>query len=344
MTKLAFVTDTVIDIKSFTVFGMNAKPNSRSPIGFFGTGLKISIAVLCRLGCKVSVYIDGVEHEFYTKTTSFRGKEFGVVRMKKRKGVLSNWQYQEMPYTTELGKNWEPWQVYRELESNTRDEGGSTYLLDDLYSFKEEDLSGKTIIVVEEPEVVKCYNDRDEIFHPEAQRESISGEEVQIIEGSSRFIYYRGMRVLSLYKPSHLTYNIVSEQRLTEDRTLYNHDALAVIKNFIMESEDRGLLNRIAGLSKDVWWEGFIDFDMSYFTASPTFFNVIQTREKKGKPVLPRMALYYENNSPEAREDPKMEVTLRKSVWMSLMRELQMSVKGPEAHQFCGILTEKFGS
>lgn len=168
MRYLAFVTEGAIDIRSFTTFGFNAKPNTTSPIGFFGTGLKIATAVIARLGGGMTVILDGVHHEFYTKETDFRGKMFDLVRMRKRNGIMSNWQYREMPYTTELGKNWEPWQIFRELESNTRDENGETFIIDDTdptgKSFLNDPHHGKTVIIITEPSIVKSYDEKDTFF------------------------------------------------------------------------------------------------------------------------------------------------------------------------------------
>lgn len=322
MKHLVFVTDTIIDIKAFTMFGMNAKPNSISPIGFFGTGLKISIAVLCRLGCKVRVLIDGVEHEFYTKKTNFRGKDFDVVRMRKRNSVLSSWRYQEMSYTTELGKNWEPWQVFRELESNTRDENGSTILTDEAYS-KPDKYKGKTVIIVDEPLVIDCYHLRDEIFLRDDLEEKFSNTKVQVFNQPSKYLYYRGMRVLDLPLTSAFTYNILADQRLTEDRTLYSHSALWAVRDIIMSSEDRDFISGIIKLDPEKFWEGKLDFDDSWSMGGATFISVVSEHKDNGLRILPRVQTYYERYFPAEDRDPEVTVTKKRSEWFKIAKLLE---------------------
>jgi hypothetical protein len=46
MTSLVFRTPGVLDLRALTTFGMSSKPNSTSPIGIFGTGLKYAVAVM----------------------------------------------------------------------------------------------------------------------------------------------------------------------------------------------------------------------------------------------------------------------------------------------------------
>ena len=116
----------LIDLRAFTTFGINAKPNTNSPIGYFGPGLKYAIAVLVREGLKVTVWIGTEPHEFYCEPSNFRGKDFSLIRMRRQRGVTRKWMATDLPFTTELGKNWKLWMALRELHSNTLDENGLT--------------------------------------------------------------------------------------------------------------------------------------------------------------------------------------------------------------------------
>ena len=345
MKHLAFVTDGAIDLRSFSTFGFNSKPNTTSPIGFFGTGLKISTAVIARLGCKMMVLVDGVQHEFYTKETDFRGKTFDVVRMRKRKSLMARWQYQEMPFTTELGKNWEPWQVFRELESNTRDENGQTFVVDDEdphgMSFLNDDHKGKTVIIIDEPSIVECYYEMDKIFLPEGLTERAGNDRVQVLNQPSQHLYYRGMRVIDLPLPSALTYNILSEQRLTEDRTLYSHSALWEIRDFVMNCQDMELVEKIVALDEKKFWEGKIEFDDAWSTAGATFLGVVGKRKAEGLRMLPRVSTYYERYHPAPDLDPQVTVTRRRSEWEAIHNRLQYLVtEGPVDDELNKLLEE----
>jgi len=327
MKYLAFVTDGEIDLRSFTTFGFNAKPNTTSPIGFFGTGLKIATAVIARLGCKMTVMVDGVQHEFYTKETEFRGKTFQIVRMRKRKGMMARWQYQEMPYTTELGKNWEPWQVFRELESNTRDENGYTCIVDDEephgMSFLNDDHRGKTVIIVDEPSVVKAYEERDTIFLPTDLELKVETNRCQAFNVGSKYLFYRGMRVVELDRPSAFTYNILAEQRLTEDRTLYSWNAQWEVRKLLMEGDNEEFIDKVVTLDDEKFWEGRLEFDDVYAVSSETFRKVVSKHKYSGGHLLPRVSTFHERYHVSEPVDPDITITFKQSEWKRISKVIE---------------------
>ena len=85
----------LIDIRGITTFGVCVK-ETKTPIGYFGTGLKYAIAIALRHGCKVSMWSGNTEHKFKVKKRKMRGQPIEVVFMGKI----------ELPFTVELGKNW----------------------------------------------------------------------------------------------------------------------------------------------------------------------------------------------------------------------------------------------
>jgi hypothetical protein len=323
---LAFVTDGLIDLRAFTTFGFNSKPNTTSPIGFFGTGLKIATAVIARMGCRMTVMIDGVQHEFYTKEADFRGKKFDMIRMRKRKGMLSKWSYQEMPYTTELGKNWEAWQVFRELESNTRDENGYTIVVDDEdphgMSFLNDDHRGKTVIIIDEPSVIKAYDERDTIFLPKDLELRSKGNRCEAYNVGSKYLFYRGMRVVELAVPSAFTYNITAEQRLTEDRTLYSWYASWEARQLIMESTDEDFVDQIVQLDEEKFWEAKIEFDDVNAISSETFRKVIRRRKNSGGHIMSRVSTFYDRYYVPEPTDPDVTITFKQSEWKRIHQVL----------------------
>ena len=76
MQQVVFKTQGSLDLRAVTTFGINSKPNSQSPIGFFGTGLKYAIAVLVRSGAGITIISDGKKHTFNLIQDTFRDKEF----------------------------------------------------------------------------------------------------------------------------------------------------------------------------------------------------------------------------------------------------------------------------
>jgi hypothetical protein len=297
---VSFDTPSLIPIEAFTTFGMSAKPKTDSPIGYFGTGLKYAIAVLTRHNIPVSVFIGEEEHIFYTKETNFRGQSFLKVRMKKRFDPLQRWRYLELPYTTELGKNWELWQAYRELEANTRDEGGHTSLTEDVPQEKWPQHFGATknwtSIVVWGKAFADVHRASDKIFHPQAFRKADC--HIQIIDEESSHLYYRGLRVYDLPKSqkSHLTYNIICPTDLTEDRTIkYIYYVRGNIADSLVRQTDPYIIKRVIEALRDPnSFESTLDWEHVITEPSKEFAQELQAlfeRRQRETSLAPQAAL-----------------------------------------------------
>lgn len=280
-----FETDTTLDLTAFTTFGISAKPNSQSPIGYFGTGLKYAVAVLCRLGLEIEVFIDGVEYVFYAKPVDFRGTTFQQLAMKKRRGLLP-WRYETLPYTTELGKNWEVWQAFRELYSNTVDEGGRVYCTTDAL-FVDQKRAGRrpfTQVVVKDapagpPVFQMAFSGKDDIFLPEGLRQIGSdAQPCQRIDRPSKYLYYRGMRVMELPKPSRYTWNVLASLELTEDRTVkYPFMAEWHVACHIVHGTDTQLMGRVLSAAATEW-ESLLDLAMADLRPTKEFVQLAALR------------------------------------------------------------------
>ena len=203
----------LIDLRAVQIMGLNAK-DSKNPIGQFGTGLKYAIAVLLRTGCKVSIFRGEDEYGFTTSKEEFRGKTFDFVKMQLLcpAGHLEN-----LGFTLELGKHWEPWMAIRELESNCRDEGGESFADAD-YQLS----PTATTIVVSGTSTETAYATLGDIFLQSKPLWANAQLEVHRAQNPEqlKWLYYRGVRVASLENPALYRYNILHPQMLTEDRTL----------------------------------------------------------------------------------------------------------------------------
>lgn len=188
-----------IDLDVIRTMGVSVKETD-NPIGFFGTGLKYAIATLLRTGHKIWLETEGCTIDFRTQEKIIRNKPFQMIQMGD----------EQLGFTTDLGKNWEVWQAYRELYSNCMDEQGKVSgIIDEGFD---------TIFTVEGPEIANVHAERGKIF---LQNEPwIVGDGVEVHRGKSQYIYFRGVRVHKLLKPSRFTYNFTCHMMLTEDRTL----------------------------------------------------------------------------------------------------------------------------
>lgn len=287
---VVFHTRTELDPRSFTTFGINAKPNSSSPIGFFGTGLKYAIAVLLREGCEVEAWIGKKHHKFNKERDTFRDKEFDFIVH--RSGSFLSRKEQRLPFTTELGKTWKLWQAFRELYSNTLDEGGDVHLMQD--GERWEPANGNTLIIVHGAEFENEFHERDKVFLPDGERNRKDGEAVQIINRPSNHVYYRGMRVHDLAKPSAVTYNVLSPLDLTEDRTAkYSYYVDHAIVSAIAQSKEAPIIDRVLTAGEDKY-EHKINF-ADHHEAPSTAFEYVVRKLREEKRSHNSSAFFYTN-------------------------------------------------
>lgn len=223
-----------IDIRAITTLGVNVKEGG-TPIGYFGTGLKYAIAALLRLRENIVIFSGESRFDFGTAREVIRGKEFEIVTMNET----------ALGFTTEFGKNWKPWMLYRELASNTIDEGGE--IEEDEFWMSGE--KGKTNIFV--TGLSEWYVKREEIFFDSTSALAEEGLSVEFSLKSPGKIFYRGIKVGEVVEPCRYSFNLKGKHELTEDRTLkdvwlalyYIKNSLArttnaeLIKNFLLGAE-----------------------------------------------------------------------------------------------------------
>jgi len=207
---VTFITPTTFDFRSITLFGVNSKPNSGA-IGYFGTGLKYAIAVLMREEQSIHIISDNVSYEIKTAPIQFRNKNFESIQLWKAGEYLS-----DLPFTTELGKNWNLQNAYRELWSNTMDEQGE---ISDAESIDLE--SSNTYIFINGELFDRVHTHRYDFLLDPKKKLLWSNSIIEVYEGGNTPIYYKGIGVYSPDYVTTFTYNILAATQLTEDRTLY---------------------------------------------------------------------------------------------------------------------------
>ncbi len=218
--NLIFNNPGAIDIRGACIAGLSAK-ESKSPIGYFGTGLKYSIACILRWGGSITIYSGLEKYTFEAGQINFRNEDFQLVYMN---GA-------PLGFTTEYGKNWKAWQVFRELYANARDEGGNALLSPSVPNLVEDET---TIVVSGLPDLIDLYHSRNDIILPLNQRWSYESDEMQFSSAKANGIYYRGVRVED--RACLFTWNCLEELQLTEDRTLSSPFTFAArFDNFFIE-------------------------------------------------------------------------------------------------------------
>lgn len=197
-----------IDPQLIALIGVNVK-SLDSAIGFFGTGLKYAIACLARWGESMTVQSGLAEFTFQTEETEIHGRTFGIINMCSRVDRL------RLGFTTELGKRWEPWMVYRELWCNAHDEPAPRVYEAEKAPRPRE---GLTRVIVSGAQIEAAHIGRAAtILEDRTPLHVVDG--LEIYEGAGERVFYRGIAVQKPDKPGLYTYNITKQLYLTEDRT-----------------------------------------------------------------------------------------------------------------------------
>ena len=226
---IIFENEGEIDPRLIALVGVNVKETDDA-IGFFGTGLKYAVACLSRWGEEMIVQSGANEFRFSTEEQEIRGKRFGVLTM------YSRYDRSLLGFTTDLGKRWEPWMVYRELWCNARDEPGFR-----VYAASSNPLpkAGLTRVIVSGPRIEQAHAERDDFILGNRSPLHAVDDVLEIYEGPGKAIFYRGIAVQWPDKAGLYTYNIKQHLYLTEDRTAGSWSTDSIIAQGLAHLEDR---------------------------------------------------------------------------------------------------------
>ena len=253
---VSFQNPGIIDMRAVKTFGVSVK-ETEQPIGYFGTGLKYAIAILLRTGHQVEMWRGLQRHEFSTKPVTVRGEKFEVVTL----------DGEELGLTTQVGKTWELWQALREIHCNTLDEGGESVpgLAEPCHDY--------TTFVVRGREFARAFERLDEVVLTAEPLLKVGP--LEIYPGRGNHIYYRGVRVYDLNKPSRYTYNVTRKVDLTEDRTLkYTFEALWAVAEGVMLCENDAVLRDVLAAG-DAGWESQLDYTSPSAVPGEAFLRVV---------------------------------------------------------------------
>jgi hypothetical protein len=254
---VTFANQNALEIEAIGLMGVHVKV-TKNPFGYFGTGLKFAIATLLRTGHTIQIFIKGKQHMLTLTKRTVRDVDFDVITLDGK----------ELGYTTEVGKNWQIWQAYRELSCNATDE------VDGYVGFDHIDPDQfDTIIRVSGKEIDQVHRDRRHYFCESKVLQEVPGIG-EIREGETQTIFYRGVAVITLEKPMMFTYNLYGPITLTEDRTMANNWILpSTIGKFIAAMEKHDMV-AAAILCRDKYFEYTAEFGAVTHT-SKAFLDVM---------------------------------------------------------------------
>lgn len=272
---LTFQNPGLLDPRLIYTFGANVKTGP-SPIGYFGTGLKYAIARILAGGGGISIQSGEARYEFSRQSSTIKGKTLDFIQMDtyELSSNTSPSSTQTLAFTTDLGKNWKPWMVYRELYSNALDEGG------EVSQEAEPHYSDMTSIYVDWPELDLVYEEREKYFLDNAKLLWKSAEIEIHPARTDGAVFYRGIRVTTIpHKQSTYTYNILHRETLTEDRTLDLWTCSYRITQALTALDNQGLAEAIL-LSPSSTYESNLDWDTTGVSEfSPIMRDVLKQQQ-----------------------------------------------------------------
>jgi hypothetical protein len=259
-------------------FGVSAKARNDA-IGYFGTGFKYAVAIVLRLGGKISVTTQddaGAVHHirFLTVQENIRGEDFQCVKYQLSVNGVEQ-EPVDANFTTRLGITWAPWMALRELYCNAMDEHGQVANV-------EPEGAPQTVVTVDSEQLMQEFTKLGAYFIFAGRKPIYSDERVDIYEGASQFLYYRGVAVMNAPKDTEYTYNVKRHVELTEDRMCkYSYVMDFAIQEAYQNMQD-GRLLRAALQAPSEKYEGRISFRPNE-SASEKFVEIASDLLKVGR-------------------------------------------------------------
>lgn len=281
MEKIIFETETELDLNVIKFMGVSIK--GENSIGRFGTGLKFAIATLLRNDCSVELITRGESYKFGIADLSIRDKDFNAVTM----------NGEPLAFTTSLGRDWLIWMAFRELYSNTLDEGGLV-----IRTRKElKPIKDKTYIIVSGDNALEAWEEKDHIFL-DPSKEPLERvvrleifEPLEVGKEKASYIYNRGIRISPEPETMLYSYNILDNVQLSEDRFYkYMFSTLNSISMGVQKLQDKEIIKKIV-TAKDTLEDRF-DYSNNLIT-SDAFKEVVTSLFKKHPTSLTIGALTY---------------------------------------------------
>lgn len=194
---------------AFVLMGASSKRDDDTKIGFFGTGIKYSIATLMRKGIPIKVFSGPKEITIEKVTEAMRGVDFETLVIAGRQTSI----------TTQMGINWKTWQAIREIYCNAVDEGRVT-----LETVTEcVPVADHTVfyigVVDDVLDVIDNWND---YFSADRTDSILKTKEFKVYAGGATTrVYRKGICCFELDKPSLYHYDLdsiaINEARLVDN-------------------------------------------------------------------------------------------------------------------------------
>jgi hypothetical protein len=241
----------LIDPKAFMLIGASSKRDDKTKIGFFGSGLKYSLAYLLRNNIEMRVFSDYNEIKFSKEKTSFREKDFDVIAVNGEKTNM----------TTDMGIDWEAWFIIREIYCNALDETEANIRVINTDKTPVEPMPGSTVFYIaadQFEEIVQHWGDyfsegREEVIHIQNGLNYLQG-------GEQLIVYRKGIRCRYAKQKCVFNYDAdwieINESRVIKDDFDFKFD----LTKKIAECHEPKIIQQYLAMineswEKELYWE-----------------------------------------------------------------------------------------
>jgi len=237
-----------IDPMAFTLIGASTKRDDKDKIGFFGSGLKYSIAFLLRNEIEFSCFSGKTKIEFSVKQEKFRDQEFGVICVDGKPTSM----------TTGMGVDWKTWFIVREIYCNAIDEGGES--IDTTEEPESEE--GKTNFYISvNDEIQDLIHNWDDYFSLNRDGLLYSDKDMNglYMGGFQNIVYRKGIRCFHSEQKSMFHYDmswvVINESRVIADQWDFRLGLLEFFQKLTDEKIIKRILRNVCyGWEKDIGW------------------------------------------------------------------------------------------
>lgn len=239
-----------MDVNALLLMGATNKKGDDSMIGYFGSGLKYSIAVLLKFGISFHIFAGEKEIKVTTTQKDFRGNKIDVIKINNRLTSM----------TTEMGPDWKAWFAVREIYCNAIDEGEYNLGI----AGEPVGEKGKTIFFIEfSEELEHLFSNWDKYFSDKRKDLIIDSEEHRTKmfngsrgDGENLVIYRKGIQCYYEKKKCLYHYDL-GWVEINESRILTSiWDFKFHLPKVIALIADRGVIKNIFDNYKDTFEEG----------------------------------------------------------------------------------------
>jgi len=238
----------IIEAGAFTLLGASTKKEDNTKIGFFGSGLKYSIAWLLRNKIDFKVFAEYKQIVFTTLPAPFREMEFDVICVD---GIQTS-------LTTAMGGDWQAWYTLREIYCNALDEAEAAIsIVDEKDCVPVED---KTVFYFETTEQFKEILDEWDMYFSENRKDLVYSDADfnQVYNGGDKTLIYRkGIRCMFL-KEEKSTFNYdlswveINESRVIKDEWMFKWK----LREFLQKIKDRKVISQLLNTINKTWEKG----------------------------------------------------------------------------------------